>query len=162
MELRINGELIPEELHKNYYIFKEINIYSYIAGSGQGRSSLESIVLLHDFYCLIMKWNNETMENNGGSSFAFFSEDSLNPDEEKEIYDKYKEELDLLFSLKDTLTEWHFSENSSFKINIEGNYEKIEKLISWYDNLLEESQIKEIRNMIQIECCDNLHRINLL
>ncbi len=74
----------------------------------------------------------------------------------KEIYDKYKEELDLLFSLKDTLTEWHFSENSSFKINIEGNYEKIEKLISWYDNLLEESQIKEIRNMIQIEWEYNL------
>lgn len=92
MELRINGELIPEDKHKDFYIFKKINIYSYIAGSGQGRSSLESIVLLHDFYCLIMKWNNETMENNGGNSYAFLSEDSLNPDEKKEIYDKYKKD----------------------------------------------------------------------
>ena len=39
-----------------------------------------------------MKWNNETMENNGANSYAFLSEDSLNPDEKKEIYDKYKED----------------------------------------------------------------------
>lgn len=90
MELRINGEMIPEEQHRDFYIFKKINIYSYIAGSGEGRSSLESLVLLHDFYCLIMKWNNEIMENNGGSSFAFLSDDYLDEGAIKEIQDKYK------------------------------------------------------------------------
>ena len=88
-ELRVNGVDIPESEQEDYYVFKNINLYSYIAGTGEGRSTLESLALLHDFYCLIMTWNNDSLKNDGNNPYAIKSDVGLSDEQKKELIDKY-------------------------------------------------------------------------
>ena len=89
VELKVNGESILDV--DNYYIFRNANIYSHIAGAGNGRSTIESLLLLHDYYCLIMSWNNEVMRNDGVQPYAITSDTFIQTDAKKEILNKIKQ-----------------------------------------------------------------------
>ena len=89
VELKVNGESILDV--DNYYIFRNTNIYSHIAGAGNGRSTIESLLLLHDYYCLIMNWNNEVMRNDGVQPYAITSDTFMQTDAKKEILNKIKQ-----------------------------------------------------------------------
>ena len=89
VELKVNGESILDV--DNYYIFRNTNIYSHIAGAGNGRSAIESLLLLHDYYCVIMNWNNEVMRNDGVQPYAIISDTFIHTDAKKEILNKIKQ-----------------------------------------------------------------------
>ncbi len=89
VELKVNGESVLDV--DNYYIFRNANIYSHIAGAGNGRSTIESLLLLHDYYCLIMSWNNEVMRNDGVQPYAITSDTFIQTDAKKEILNKIKQ-----------------------------------------------------------------------
>ena len=91
LKLNLTGrEVVSEEDLRDFMLFKNTNIYSLIGGAGEGRSTLESLVLLHDFYCLIMTWNNDLLKNDGASPYAVISPDYMQEDSKKELLDKYK------------------------------------------------------------------------
>ena len=73
-----------DELKQFYYI-KGINIYDSIAGVGHGISKVQSLSLLHDYYCYINNWNNNILKNGGKREIIALFKDFLNVQKRKEI-----------------------------------------------------------------------------
>lgn len=78
-----------EELRQFFYI-KGVNIYDNVAGAGFGISKIQSLSLLHDYYCYITKWNNSLLKNSGKRDIIALVKAFLNPQKRKELKDDIK------------------------------------------------------------------------
>ena len=60
-----NGKKISGKELENFCYKKMPNLYS----KGNGINRVTSLVLLHDYYCLISRWNNSILKNSGKRQF---------------------------------------------------------------------------------------------
>lgn len=88
--IRIGTKEYKGDELKQFYYIKNINIYDNIAGAGFGNSRVKSLSMLHDYYCLITRWNNELLKNSGKREVFLLFKNFLNIHKKKEILDEFQ------------------------------------------------------------------------
>lgn len=88
--IQINMKTYRGEELKQFFYVKGVNIYDNIAGAGAGISKIQSLSLLHDYYCYITKWNNSLLKNSGKRDIIALVKAFLNPQKRKELKDDIK------------------------------------------------------------------------
>ena len=88
--IQINMRTYRGEELKQFFYIKGVNIYDNIAGAGFGISKIQSLSLLHDYYCYITKWNNSLLKNSGKRDIIALVKAFLNPQKRKELKDDIK------------------------------------------------------------------------
>lgn len=88
--IQINMRTYRGEELKQFFYIKGVNIYDNIAGAGFGISKIQSLSLLHDYYCYITKWNNSLLKNSGKRDIIALVKAFLNPRKRKELKDDIK------------------------------------------------------------------------
>ncbi len=88
--IQINMKTYRGEELKQFFYIKGVNIYDNVAGAGFGISKIQSLSLLHDYYCYITKWNNSLLKNSGKRDIIALVKAFLNPQKRKELKDDIK------------------------------------------------------------------------
>lgn len=88
--IQINMKTYRGEELKQFFYIKGINVYDNVAGAGFGISKIQSLSLLHDYYCYITKWNNSLLKNSGKRDIIALVKAFLNPQKRKELKDDIK------------------------------------------------------------------------
>ena len=81
--IRIGASTFSGDDLKNFHYVRNTNINNKVAGLGTGISNTVSLALFHDYYCLIMKWNNSILKRGGKRDFALIFKKFMN-DKKKE------------------------------------------------------------------------------
>jgi phage portal protein len=88
--IQINMKTYRGEELKQFFYIKGVNVYDNVAGAGFGISKMQSLSLLHDYYCYITKWNNNLLKNSGKRDIIALVKAFLNPQKRKELKDDIK------------------------------------------------------------------------
>nr|DAN70584.1 MAG TPA: portal protein [Caudoviricetes sp.] len=86
IELGIGKKIVGKEL-ENFTYKKIPNLYSKTSGFNQ----ITSLVLLHDYYCLISRWNNNLLKNSGKRQFLILLDQLGTGETIEKIEDKISE-----------------------------------------------------------------------